>query len=116
MKRLGDRPYRVGDTVRVVSTDPRWKGQVGTIKSANYKQHPHCPLVVDLPDAPAAPKGIGICFTVTSVELIEPVDPKLEQIEDCRVALSTVLNTYVSPDQAEAFLDSKWLKKFSKNA
>ena len=116
MKRLGDRPYRVGDTVRVVSTDPRWRGQVGTVKSAKYEEHPHCPLVVDLPDAPECPKGVGICFTTASVELVDPVDPKLERIEDCRVALCRALNDYVSPDQAARFLASEWLKNFVENA
>lgn len=86
------------------------------MKSTNYKDHPHCPLVVDLPDAPECPEGVGICFMTTSVELVEPVDPKLERVEDCRVALSVALSTYVSPTQAEKFLASEWLKNFSEKA
>ena len=88
---------------------------MGTVTAATYVDHPHVPLVVELPDAPECPKGVGVCFGVRSVELIEPVDPKLERIEDCRIALCRALNTSVSSDQAEAFLDSDWLKNFSEN-
>lgn len=114
MKRLGDRPYRVGDTVRVVSTDARWTGQVGTVTRADYDRR--VPFVVLLPNAPDAPKNIGICFTAKSLVLVEAVDPELERLEECRTALCQALNTYVSPEQAAAFLDSKWLKEFSKKA
>lgn len=61
--------YRVGDIVRYVGSDARWVGQQGPVTRADYDGHTDVPLVVDLP---GGPKGIGVCFAESNVEMVTP--------------------------------------------
>lgn len=75
--------YRVGDIVRYVGNDPRWVGQQGPVTRADYDSHASVPLVVDLP---GGPKGIGICFAESHVEMIAPATLTLTEFLLARIA------------------------------